>query len=224
MGKRWTMTWVSAVLACQTAAALAAPAGNDCDASLKWYEDGNLATARYREPAATATMRRYQDAVRVDYTGPDGQVKSILDLEHGPTLLFGSSHPGEFLDAGQPAFIPVYYLMQHYSSPCSVPADETFAFRFDDTLMNAGPAEVKGRVRRTGSRIDYEIQIQHPAPLQGPPGMMPLDATGTWSHVAPSPVGEDTDVRGWKVVNGPQSVDEKAAPATVAEARAHAGH
>jgi hypothetical protein len=223
MGKLCKRSLAVAVLACRVVAATGAPAGGDCDASLKWLEDGNLASVRYREPSAWITTRRYQDAMRVDVTGPDGRAKGILELERGPTLLFGSSDPREFQDAGQPAFIPVYYLMQHYPSPCAVPADEAFSFRFDDAMMGAGPAEVEGRVRRTGSRIDYEIRIRHPAPPPGRPGVIPLDASGSWSHLPPVPVGEESDVRGWKIVNGSQSVDPDASPATVAEARAYRG-
>jgi hypothetical protein len=115
---------MAAALFCR---ALAAQADDGCDASLKWFEDGNLATAHYREPAFDISMRQYQDAVRVDYAGPHGEVKGILHLLNGPELIIGSSDPREFLDAGQSAFIPVYYLMQHYASPCAVPADDTVA-------------------------------------------------------------------------------------------------
>jgi hypothetical protein len=221
--------WAGIVVALAAGAAAAAPSDTSCDATLKWMEDGNQVQIHFGEPAlgggdaagpnVTIRLRRYQDAVRIGVTGADGMDKSILSLDGGPDLIFGASDPREFMEAGMPTMIPVYYLMQHYASPCEVPTQDVFTFRLDaDGVTGGGPVQVSGKASRAGSRIDYELHVVS-VPSATPGAGKRIDAGGHWAHVDPSPVGQDTDVRGSKVVVG-MKVVEGAAPATIAEARA----
>lgn len=222
--------WVAVVMVLAAGAAAAAP-DPACDAALKWMEDGNQLQTHFGDPGqggadaaapnVTIRLRRYQDAMRIGVTGADGVDKSILSLDGGPDLIFGAGDPREFMEAGMPAMIPVYYLMQHYASPCAVPAQDVFTFRIDaDKVTSAGPVQVSGKASRTGSRIDYELHVASVQPAAPGAGKR-IDARGSWAHVDPGPVGEDSDVRGAKLVAG-MKVVEGATPATIAEARAMA--
>lgn len=225
--------WVLLGMWLATGLTLAAPAERDddaaCDQGLRWMEDGNLVTIQVHDvtspgtPSGDIEMRRYQDALRLRFTGPDGVTKSILSLDGGPELIFGTSTPAQFMEGAGIPLVPVAYLMQRYPSPCAVPEVDDFVFRLDDDkMLNAGSVQVSGRVRRTGTRIAYTLHVE---PLQSVPlaAHKRIDADGSWAHVAPVQVGDDTDVRGSKVVVG-MKVVEDAAPVTVAEARAWSKH
>jgi hypothetical protein len=217
------MTGAGGLVAVAVAAqALAAAPEAACDPRLKW-EDAIHSSDRFHDPDVDISMRRYTDAMRFDFMGPDRRPKGEIALHGGPVLLYGTNKP---LLSDIPAVQwpkPLWYVMQRYARPCAVPAEERFRYRVDDArVWGTGLVEVHGLVRRQGRDIEWELTVEPVAKSSGPV----FRASGRRTLGTPGPIPQDLAVRGWKPVKGMRTlpadqwrVDESASYATIAEAR-----